>query len=242
MILTPTVNNTLQAEFWKVLNFWIWKFTVQESSHGPSWENLTSCVQMCNFVLIMWHAHIYANRSGVHPHVPHIPVRPRVCKLWTVLTNVGILRLFPGIMTSQKCTESGRLVYTTSGVRARYAGPSLCHGESWSEKCADFWYRINCLELSTVHCCFDFRLWFLECYIENFEHFRIQIIEQIWSFKHRMQFLKPVHNIQSLQLQFESSARKTVSGEHIGATADWISKMGLLFAVLGKDQWTVKNN
>ena len=113
MILTPTVNNTLQAEFWNFRS----ESSRSRRVHGPSWENLTSRVQMTCICKPQWR---------VHPQFsPHIPVRPRVCKLWTVLTNVGILRLFPGIMTSQKRTESGRLVYTTSGVRARYAGPSL---------------------------------------------------------------------------------------------------------------------
>jgi len=113
MIPTPTVNNTLQAEFWKFLNFWIWKF--KESSHGPSWENLTSRVQMCLLYYGDMHMQtavksapaIFTTYTGTSTCVQTI----------TVLTNVGILRLFPGhgIMTSQKRTESGRLVYHKRG-------------------------------------------------------------------------------------------------------------------------------
>ena len=43
-----------------------------------------------------------------------------------------------------------------------------------------------------------------------------------------------------LQMRFENFIWKTVSGEHFVTTADWISKLGLLFGVPGKDFWKVK--
>ena len=43
-----------------------------------------------------------------------------------------------------------------------------------------------------------------------------------------------------LQMRFENFIWKTVRGEHFVTTADWISKLGLLFGVPGKDFWTVK--
>jgi len=94
MILTPTVNNTLQAEFWNFRS----ESSRSRRVHGRSWENLTSRVQMTCICKPQWR---------VHPQFsPHIPVRPRVCKLWTVLT----LEFFACFLESWRHKNAQRVV------------------------------------------------------------------------------------------------------------------------------------